>query len=98
MDVGGEHIESDVPPQCIGRAVLRKRLDKYQQRADGIVAGEQRRKDLPQPQAKGRPKDRAAFLQAGENVQHGVFEHGHQKREHVQAHDQHQPAEAEEAL
>ena len=55
MDVGGEYIESDAPPQCIGRAVLRKRLDKYQQRADGIVAGEQRRKDLPQPQAKDRP-------------------------------------------
>ena len=73
MDVGGEHIESDAPPQCIGRTVLRKRLDKYQQRADGIVAGEQRRKDLPQPQAKDRPKGRAAFLQAGGNVQHGVL-------------------------
>ena len=98
MDIGGEHIETDAPPQGIGRAVFGKRLHEHQKRADGIVSREQRRENFPQPQAEARAEDRAALLQTGRNVQHGVFEHGHKEREHVQAHDQHQPAKAEKAL
>ena len=98
MDVRGEHIEPDPAAQSVGRAVFGKGLDEYQQGADGVVAGEQGREDFPQPQSEARAEYRAAFLQTGGNVHHGVFQHGHREGEHVQAHHQHQPAKAEEAL
>ena len=75
VNIGGEDIEPDAPPQGIGRSVFRQGLDEHQQRPDGIVAGEQRGKDLPQPQGKARAEDRAALLQAGGDVQHGIFQH-----------------------
>ena len=98
MNVSREHVKSDAPPQRIGRAVFGERLDEHQQRTDGIVAGQQQGENFPQPLAEARTKDRAALLQTRRDVPHRVFQHRHQKREHVQTHHQHKPAEAEEAL
>ena len=98
MNVGREHIESDAPPERIGGAVFGERLDKHKERTDRVVAGEQRCKDPAQPQPEACAEDRAALLKACGNVQHGIFEHGHQKREYVQAHHQHKSAKAEKAL
>ena len=63
MNVSREHVKSDAPPQRIGRAVFGERLDEHQQRTDGIVAGQQRGENFPQPLAEARTKDRAALLQ-----------------------------------
>ena len=49
MDFRSKHFKTDTFPQCRRCAVFRKRFDKYQQRADGIVAAEQRQKHLAKP-------------------------------------------------
>ena len=98
MDVRGEHAKADAPPQRVRRVILRKRLDEDEQRADSIVAGQQRGQDPAQPPSRTRAEDCAALLEAGGDAQHGVFQHGHEERKDVQAHDQHQIAEAEESL
>ena len=96
MDVRGEHVKADAPPQRVRRAILRKRLDEDEQRADGIVAGQHRGQDPAQPPSRTRAEDRAALLEAGGDAQQGVFQHRHQERKDVQAHDQRKAAEAEE--
>ena len=98
MNISRKHIKPDAPPQCIGRAIFRERLNEHQKCANGVVPGEQRRKDLPQPQREACAENGPAFLKAGGDIQHGVFQHGHEKWEHVQAHHQHQPAKAEKSL
>ena len=98
VNIGSKDIESDAPAKGIGGAVLRQGLDEDEQSCDGIVAGEQRGEDLAQPQAEPGTEHGAALLQAGGDVQDGVFQDRHHKGEHVQRHDQHQPAEGEEAF
>ena len=98
VNLRGEHLEADAPAQGGGRAVFGDGLDEHQQRADGVVAAEQRREDLPHPLPEARAEHRAGFLQAGGDVQHGVFQHGQHEGKHVQAHDQHQSAQREEPV
>ena len=65
---------------------------------DGIVAGEQRQKDLAHPGTESCAEHCTCLFQTGGNVQHGVFEHGEHERKNVQAHHQHQTAQCEEDL
>ena len=65
---------------------------------DGVVAGEQRQKDLAHPGRESGPKHSTCLFQTGGDIQHGVFEHGEHERKNVQAHHQHQTAQSEEDL
>ena len=96
MDFRSKHFKTDTFPQCRRCAVFRKRFDKYQQRADGIVAAEQRQKHLAKPRTKACAKHRPCFFQTGRNVEHSIFKDRQHKRENVQAHNHHQPGQREE--
>ncbi len=85
-------------PSVEGGAIFRQRFHKHQQRTDGIVAGEQRQKDLAHPGTESCAEHCTCLFQTGGNVQHGVFEHGEHERKNVQAHHQHQTAQCEEDL
>ena len=98
VDLGGKHLKPDAPAQRRRGAIFRQRFHKHQQRTDGIVAGEQRQKDLAHPGTESCAEHCTCLFQTGGNVQHGVFEHGEHERKNVQAHHQHQTAQCEEDL
>ncbi len=98
VDLGGNHLKPDALAQRRRRAVFRQRFHKHQQRTDGVVAGEQRQKDLAHPGRESGPKHSTCLFQTGGDIQHGVFEHGEHERKNVQAHHQHQTAQSEEDL
>ena len=95
VDLRGKHVEADAPAQRGGRSVFRNGFHEHQQRADGIVAAQQRQKYPPQPPPKARAEHRRSLLQACWKVQHGVFQHREHKRKHMQAHHQRQPRQRE---
>lgn len=83
MDIGRKHIKPNAPPQRVRCAVFRERFNEHQQCANGVVPGEQRGKDLPQPQREACAENSPALLKACRDIQHGVFQHGHEKWEYV---------------
>lgn len=98
VDLGGEDVVSDTSSQRRRGAVFGERLDEHQQRPDGVRSGEQGKEDLSEAKRAARSAQSGRFRQAGRDGEHGVFQHGHQKREDVQAHHQHQTGQGEEPV